>query len=132
MTASAMLLYGSLFLLSMLLILQGYALYLKRGATSRKHRRRWARITVPTERMISCRIMEPPGDDSEYLVHDINMAGIAFYTGKRLEKGIVKLSVRFPFTTFREAGTAWGRIVYCNQEGERYRVGLAYMRRTRR
>ena len=101
-----------------------------------KKRRRWARIRVPNEKMITCKIAEPTefSGDKEFLVDDINVAGIAFFCNKQIEKTILKLFVRFPFTTFNEASTVWGKVVYCKKLGdmEKYRVGISYVRQKKR
>ena len=100
-----------------------------------KKRRRWARIRVPNE-MITCKIAEPrefSGND-EFLVNDINVAGISFFTNKPIDSVIIKMLVRFPFTTFNEASTVWGKVVYCNKmhESDKYRVGICYVRQKKR
>jgi len=53
-----------------------------------KTRRRWARIKVPTDKRMTCRIIEPEdiSSDADYLIDDINMAGIAFFSPKALPK----------------------------------------------
>jgi hypothetical protein len=117
-----------------LLVLQAYELFKIRRKTI-SQRRRWARIKVPNEKMITCRIAEPPSfsSDTECLINDINMAGISFFCDKKIDKVILKLLIKFPFTTFKEAGTAWGRVAYCNKipDMEKYRVGIAYIRKTK-
>jgi hypothetical protein len=101
-----------------------------------RKRRRWARIRVPNEKMITCKIGEPAefAEDKEFLVNDINVAGISFFADKEITKTVIKLFVRFPFTTFNEASTVWGRVVYCNkiEESPRYRVGIFYVRPKKR
>jgi len=101
-----------------------------------KTRRRYARIRVPNEKMITCRITEPRSlaGETEYMVNDINVAGIAFSADKIIEKTMLKLSIRFPFTDFNEASSVWGRVVYCNKIGDsqKYRVGICYIRQKRR
>jgi hypothetical protein len=134
MTHPLVLLYVLLFLLSVLLVLQGYQMFRTRKRALGR-RRRWGRIKVPDEKMIICRITEPAtvASDVEYLVDDVNMAGIAFISGKKFEKIIIKLLIKFPFTSFKEAGIVWGRIAYCNKlaDAEKYRVGVAYIRKTK-
>ncbi len=97
-----------------------------------KKRRHWARIRVPNEKMITCKIAEPSefSGEKEFLIDDINVAGIAFFCNKQIAKSVLKLYVKFPFTTFNEASTVWGKVVYCNRLGdtERYRVGISYVR----
>ncbi|MFH1001877.1 MAG: PilZ domain-containing protein [bacterium] len=101
-----------------------------------KKRRRWARIRVPNEKMITCRISEPRelSGDTEFLISDINVAGIAFFTNMELEKTNLKLLVKFPFTSFNEASSVWGKVVYCKKVGDsqKYRVGISYVRQKKR
>lgn len=101
-----------------------------------KKRRRWARIRVPNEKMITCKIAEPTefAGDKEFLVDDINVAGIAFFCNKQIERTVLKLFVRFPFTTFNEASTVWGKVVYCKKidDSGKYRVGISYVRQKKR
>lgn len=124
-----------LFLLAVTVIAFGYMIvkYLK---SKKGKRRRWARVKVPNQKMITCKIAEPrpAAGDTEYLVNDINVGGLAFFTNKEVEKTMVKLLVRFPFTTFSEASTVWGKVVYCNKFGdqEKFRVGISYQRQKKR
>ena len=101
-----------------------------------RKRRRWSRIRVPNEKMITCKIGEPPefAGDKEFLVNDINVAGISFFPDKEIGKTVIKLFVKFPFTTFNEASTVWGRVVYCNKVGDstKYRAGIFYVRPKKR
>ncbi|MCX5708200.1 MAG: hypothetical protein NTY14_04400, partial [Candidatus Omnitrophica bacterium] len=107
-------------------------LFFKSLHAQNKKRRRWARIRVPNEKVITCKIGEPLefSGDKEYLVDDINVAGIAFFSDKPIDKTALKLFVRFPFTTFNEASTVWGKVVYCNTfaGSGKYRVGICYVR----
>jgi len=111
-------------------------LFFKSLRAQNKKRRRWARIRVPNEKMITCKIAEPLefAGDKEFLVDDINVAGIAFFANKQIEKTILKLFVKFPFTTFNEASTVWGKVVYCKklENTENYRVGISYVRHRKR
>jgi hypothetical protein len=126
------LLYVLLSLLSLLLLMEGYSLFRMREMSFRR-RRRWMRIKVPNDKAITCRILEPirEAGTSEYLVDDITMAGICFYADRRVDRQIVKLSIKFPFTTFKDAATVWGKVVYSTKcsDGERYRTGISYLRR---
>ncbi len=129
------LLYVLLALLSALLLMEGHSL-LRLRQISFKKRRKLMRIKVPPDKAITCRVLEPLRDAStkEFLVDDITMAGISFFADHRLEREIVKLSIRFPFTTHREAATVWGKVAYsakCGTE-ERYRTGISYMKRAPR
>lgn len=121
-----------LLLLAFLLLIEGYRL-LNLRAISMKRRRKWMRIKVPTDKAITCRIMEPVKDAStkEYIVDDITMAGIAFYADRKIDRQIVKLSIKFPFTTFRDAATVWGKVVYSSRfpNEEKYRIGISYMKK---
>lgn len=125
-------LYALLVILSILLLLEAFAIY-KRGTQDTHKRRRWARIKVPNDKMITCRIVEPGAiaGHQEYLVNDINMAGISFFCDKKLEKEVIRLHIKFPFTTFKEAGLVSGKVAYCNKipDMEKYRVGIAYIRK---
>ncbi|MCX7927914.1 MAG: hypothetical protein N2606_07265 [Candidatus Omnitrophica bacterium] len=98
----------------------------------KKTRRRWARIKIPSQKAITCKIVEPEdiASDTEFLVNDINVGGISFYSPKQIKKTTIKLLVRFPFTSFQEASSVWGKVVYCNQlpNSENYRVGISYIR----
>jgi hypothetical protein len=114
------------------MVFEGFYLF-RKIKEKKKRRRRWARIKVPSEKMISCRIVEPPryASNSEYLLDDINMAGIAFFCNQKLENIVLKLLVKFPFATYKEAGVVWGRVVYCNKvpDTEKYRIGISYIKR---
>lgn len=119
-------------LLAVLVAMEGHNLLRLREATMKK-RRRWMRIKVPSDKAITCRIVEPIKDAGikEFLVDDITMAGISFYCDRKLEKQIMKMSIKFPFTTFKEAATVWGKVVYCGRTGteERYRTGISYIKK---
>lgn len=106
----AFLLYVLLGLLSILLIMEGYSLIRLREVSFNK-RRRWMRVKVPDGKTISCRIVEPLRDASltEFIVEDITMAGMCFYADRKIDRQIVKLSIRFPFTTFKDAASVWER-----------------------
>jgi len=124
--------YALLIILSALIIFSGYY-FLRNIKENKKKRRRWARVRVPSEKTISCRIVEPSryASDTEYLLEDINMAGIAFFCNQKLENTVLKLLIKFPFAHYKEAGSVWGRVVYCNKvpDMEKYRVGIAYIKR---
>ena len=94
-------------------------------------RRRWKRIKVPNEKNMTCRIIEPPAiaSETDYLVDDINMSGIAFFSLKPVAKKIVRLLIRFPFADYGEAASVMGRIAYCREINKnKYRVGVEYRR----
>jgi hypothetical protein len=135
MKENAMFLLVLWFLLSVSVVSLAY-LFSKYMKARERKRRRWARIRVPNEKMITCKIGEPQelADDKEFLVNDINVAGISFFADKEISKTVIKLFVRFPFTTFNEASTVWGKVVYCNKVGDspRYRVGIFYVRPKKR
>jgi len=124
-----------LFLLAATTVFAGYMLYSFLTA-KRKKRRRWARIKVPNEKMITCKIAEPRelAGDAEFLINDINVGGLAFFSNKEIADTHIKLFVRFPFTTFHEASTVWGKVVYCRKIGDsqKYRVGICYVRPNKR
>jgi len=122
-----------LFIISALLLIPNLYRLFRNIKEKRKKRRRWARIKVPREKMISCRIVEPSryAGDAEYLLDDINMAGIAFFCNHKLENVILKLLIKFPFASYKESGAVWGKVVYCNKvaDTENYRVGISYIKR---
>ncbi|MFA5100495.1 MAG: hypothetical protein WC547_06405 [Candidatus Omnitrophota bacterium] len=94
-------------------------------------RRRWGRIKIPNEKRMTCRITEPPelASNTDYLIDDINMGGIAFFSIKPLAKKIVRLSIRFPFADYGEAATVMGRIAYSREVNkDKYRIGVEYQR----
>ena len=135
MKENMMLFLVLLFLLFISVLALGYITF-KFIGERKKRRRRWARINVPTEKMITCKIAEPRelAGDSEFIVNDINMAGIAFFTNMKIEKTILKLFVKFPFTSFSDASTVWGKVAYCNKvsDSDKYRVGIYYVRQKKR
>jgi hypothetical protein len=128
-------LYIQMFLLSLFLVFEGYALY-KNSKRKAMTRRRWARIKVPNEKMITCKVMYPDSlaADREFLINDINMGGISFFSDQKIENIFLKLNVKFPFTTFKEAGIVWGKVVYCNKvpDTEKYKVGISYTKRVKK
>jgi hypothetical protein len=94
-------------------------------------RRRWGRIKVPNEKRMTCRITEPPAMASniDYLIDDVNMGGIAFYSVKPLEKKTVRLLIRFPFADYSDAASVMGRIAYSREVSKnKYRIGVEYQR----
>ncbi len=95
-------------------------------------RRRWMRIKVPHEKKLACRILEPfeLASDIDYLVDDINMGGISFFSDKEMVRGPIQLLLKFPLATYKEAGVVNARVAYCRKMPDgRYRVGVAYLRR---
>jgi c-di-GMP-binding flagellar brake protein YcgR len=131
---TTLLLYSQLVLLALLLLFEGYRINRDMNR-SKMQRRRWARVKVPSEKMITCRLMEPKdvASDAEYVVNDINIGGMCFFSDKKIDKVLIKLVVRFPFTSYKDAGAVWGRVVYCNkmENMEKYRVGVAYTRKVK-
>jgi hypothetical protein len=94
-------------------------------------RRRWGRIKIPNEKRMTCRIIEPAemASHTDYLIDDINMAGIAFFSSKPVEKKIVRLLIRFPFADYGEAANVVGRVAYAREIGkDKYRIGVEYQR----
>ena len=132
MTDTTTILNVLLILLSALLLLEGYSL-LRLREVALKRRRKWLRIKVPSNRAITCRIMEPVKDAStkEYVVDDITMAGIAFFADRKIDREVVKLNIKFPFTTYKDAATVWGKVVYSSRSGndDKYRIGISYMKK---
>ncbi|MGE5308508.1 MAG: hypothetical protein ACM3OC_05460 [Deltaproteobacteria bacterium] len=132
MTNTTFLLYILLVLLSLLLLMEGYSLLRLREASMKK-RRKYLRVKVPNDKAITCRVVEPlkEAGAKEFLVDDITMAGICFYADHKLDKQIVKLNIKFPFMTFKDAATVWGKVVYSNRcsNEDRFRTGISYMRR---
>jgi hypothetical protein len=128
-------LYIQMFLLSLFLVLEGYSLY-RNSKLKAMTRRRWARIKVPNEKMITCKVLYPDSiaGDREFLINDINMGGISFFSNQKIDNIFLKLNVKFPFTTFKEAGIVWGKVVYCNKipESEKYKVGISYTRKVKK
>ena len=103
----------------------------KRKAAGDDKRRRWGRIKVPADKTMTCRITEPAdlARPHDFTIDDINMGGIAFYAETPIEKKDVCLSIKFPFTTYQEAGIVRGKIVYCLETGEKkYRIGIKFIR----
>jgi len=135
MMNESMFLVVLLFLLAATIVFAAY-MFFAFFAAKRTKRRRWARIKVPNEKMITCKIAEPKesAGDAEFLVNDINVGGMSFFTNKPVAETAVKLFVRFPFTTFHEASTVWGKVVYCRKIGDsqKYRVGICYVRPSKR
>jgi len=129
----SLLVLGFLLLLSIIAVIFVFFTFNKAKG---KKRRRWARISVPNEKMITCRISEPEelAGNTEFLIGDINVAGISFFTNKEMEKINLKLLIKFPFSSFNEASTVWGKIVYCKKIGDsqKYRVGICYVRHKKR
>lgn len=105
---------------------------MKENVVKSRERRYWGRVKVPNEKEITCKISEPQelADDTEFLVKDINMDGIAFFANKKIKKTILKLQIKFPFVSFKEASTVWARVAYCNKLSDfsEYQVGVCYVR----
>jgi hypothetical protein len=96
-------------------------------------RRRWGRVKVPEEKL-SCIIAEPDGSTptGAYLVDNINPGGLSFLSNRSFEaEQIMKLLIKFPFSSFIEAGTVWGRVSYCLKihDKEQFVVGIAFVRK---
>jgi c-di-GMP-binding flagellar brake protein YcgR len=129
-----LLLYALLILLGFLLSIEGYN-FVRMHMLPPSKRRRLLRIKVPRDKAITCRILEPLKETGtkEFMVDDITLAGISFFADRVIDRQIVKLGIRFPFMTFKDAASVWGKVVYCNrcgEDGDRYRIGIAYLRRT--
>jgi hypothetical protein len=96
-----------------------------------KERRRWARIAVVDNKLI-CRITESkrPVSGADFIIHNINAGGLSFFSQQEIA-GDIHLLIKFPFTSFEDAGSVWGRVVY-NQnlgEKEKYLVGVSFIRK---
>lgn len=99
-----------------------------------EERRRWGRIKVP-ESKLSCRI-EEPGDfsGSNFIVDNINPGGLCFISDKSfIENTVIKLMIKFPFTSYEEAGTVWGKVTYCLKihDQSKFIVGIGFVRKKR-
>jgi hypothetical protein len=122
--------YGLIILLIIAPLVIVYALCLAKK-TCPETRRRWGRIKVPNEKRMTCRIIEPAAlaSDTDYVIDDINMSGIAFFSAKPVAKKIIRLLIRFPFADYGEAARVLGRIAYCRETAkDKYRVGVEYQR----
>jgi len=96
-------------------------------------RRRWGRVKVPDHKL-SCLVAEPHefAYAHEFIVDNINPGGISFFSDKILpENQELRLLIKFPFTTYVEAGTVWGRVAYCVKihDKDKYVVGIAFIRK---
>ena len=94
-------------------------------------RRRWGRIKVPNEKRMTCRIIEPAAmaSTTDFLIDDINMGGIAFYSVTPVAKKVVRILIRFPFADYGEAASVLGRVAYSREVGKnKYRIGVEYQR----
>ncbi len=96
-------------------------------------RRRWGRIKVPDKKLL-CKITEPEGLSlgSTYAIDDINPGGISFFSEKKIKENLfLKLLIKFPFTTFEEAGVVWGKVIYCLKihDQEKYIIGVSFISR---
>ncbi|MFA6217149.1 MAG: hypothetical protein WDL87_05805 [Candidatus Omnitrophota bacterium] len=93
-------------------------------------KRRWGRVKVP-EKKLCCRIAEPENCSvtTEFMVDNINPGGLSFFSGRLFaENEILHLLIKFPFTTYEDAGKVWGRVVYCLKihDKEEFVVGVAF------
>lgn len=99
----------------------------------RRKRRRWLRIQVPQDKKMTCRISAPLelAGETEYVIDDINMGGIAFNATRDMSNETVELLIKFPFADYKEAGKVRGKVAYCRklETEEKYRVGISYVRR---
>jgi len=95
-----------------------------------KTRRRWARIKVPTDKRMTCRIIEPEdiSSDADYLIDDINMAGIAFFSPKALHKTHPYFD-KVPIRKLRRICYRGRKnCVFQGNKKNKYRIGIEYMR----
>ncbi|HOU36553.1 MAG TPA: hypothetical protein PLJ26_01670 [Candidatus Omnitrophota bacterium] len=122
--------YGLMIILILFPLVIVYALCLAKRSCP-ETRRRWARIKVPADKRMTCRIIEPDAlaSNLDYFIDDINMSGIAFFSSKALPKKTVRLLIRFPFADYGEAASVLGRIAYSREIGrDKYRIGIEYQR----
>jgi hypothetical protein len=125
-------LYAILLLIILAIAIYTYAIMpAARKKSKHDRRRRWGRIKVPENKTMTCRILEPESMASgkDYQIDDINVGGISFISDKALSKRRVRLSIKFPFTSYQEAGIVNGKIVYCNElKTKRFRIGVGFVR----
>ena len=84
--------------------------------------------------MLSCRIVEPKEatSTSDFLIDNINPGGLSFLSEKKFEeRAVMKFLIKFPFSTYIEAGSVWGNVSYCLKilDKEQYVIGIAFMRK---
>ncbi len=94
-----------------------------------EERRRCIRVKVP-ENTISCQIVQPSGiaGTGSLLVDDINMDGLSFISGQKIDETALNLAVSFYFNNPMEIENVWARVAYCNRllGEEKYKVGVAF------
>lgn len=120
-----------LFIILAIAIYTYAAMPASRKKSKQDRRRRWGRIKIPENKTMSCRILEPESmaSSKDYQIDDINVGGIAFISDKALDRKKVRLSIKFPFSSYQEAGIVRGKIVYCNElKTKRFRIGVAFVR----
>lgn len=122
--------YGLMIILIIFPLVIVYALCLAKKSCP-ETRRRWGRIKVPSDKRMTCRIIEPGAlaSNLDYLIDDINMSGIAFFSAKTMPKKTVRLLIRFPFADYGEAASVMGRIAYSREiSKDKFRIGIEYQR----
>lgn len=105
----------------------------KKKPADMRERRKWGRIPVP-DKKLSCRITEPDdiASEAEFLINNINAMGISFNSNKEfLKDTVLRLRVKFPFTTYEDTGNVWGRIAYSRKIPNKnaYSIGFEYIRK---
>ncbi|MFA5118125.1 MAG: hypothetical protein WC695_04655 [Candidatus Omnitrophota bacterium] len=98
-------------------------------------KRRWGRVKVP-DKKLSCRITEPDNCSitGDFTVDNINPGGLSFFSERTFaENQVLRLLIKFPFTSFEDAGKVWGKVVYCLKihDKEEFVVGVAFTRKRR-
>jgi len=96
-------------------------------------KRRWGRVKVDDAKL-TCRIIEPQNsiDNIDYVVDNINPGGICFLSDRAFDQhSTIKFLIKFPFSSYVEAGGVWGKVSYCLKihDQEKYITGIAFMRR---
>jgi hypothetical protein len=98
-----------------------------------EERRRWGRVKVPDEK-ITCRVLESQHNlgVSDFVVDNINSGGLAFYSDTLFDANeMMRLLVKFPFTSSEDEGSVWGRVSYSlkSQDKEKFITGVAFSRK---
>jgi hypothetical protein len=123
--------YGLMIILILAPLVVLYFLCKAKKTCPSDSRRRWGRIKVPNEKRMTCRITDPAtlASNTDYIIDDINMSGIAFFSAEPVAKKTVRLLIRFPFADYGESANVLGRIAYCRQLSKtKFRVGVEYQR----
>jgi len=122
--------YGLIIILILIPLIIVYALCMTKKKCV-ESRRRWGRIKIPNNKHMTCRIIEPKemSSESDFVVDDINMSGIAFFTEAPVAKKFVRLLIKFPFADYSDAANVRGRVAYSKEiSKDKYRIGIEYQR----